>query len=214
MQLYFVRHGESEANVLQVVSNRGAQHPLTEKGREQARTLAGTLLAAGIQAIFTSPLLRAVQTAEILSERLGIGFQVTDALREYDCGVLEGMSGRGTWERFWALRAEWIHQRRWERRFEGGESFEDMRARFVPFVEGLVAAGGHDGGNQILIGHGGVYACMLPLVLANIDLADPERYPFPNTGYVLAETRPGGLLCLQWCGVKPQQDRLDADERG
>ncbi len=92
MQFYFLRHGESEANVLQVVSNRGMQHPLTGKGREQARALAGSLLPAGIQAIFTSPLLRAVQTAEILAERLGVAFQVTDALAEYDCGALEGTS--------------------------------------------------------------------------------------------------------------------------
>ncbi len=210
MQLYFVRHGESEANVLRVISNRGMQHPLTEKGRDQARTLGESLLPAGITAIYTSPLLRAVQTAEILSERLGVGFQVTDALREYDLGLLEGATGPETWAGYQALREEWIRHGHWERRIEGGESFEDMRARFVPFIRGLLAAENRDGGNKVLIGHGGVYACMLPLVLANVDLAAPSyHYPFPNTGYVLAETRPEGLVCLEWCGVKPEQDRLE-----
>ena len=43
MRAYFVRHGESEANILEVISNRGSVHGLTEKGRRQANQLAGGL---------------------------------------------------------------------------------------------------------------------------------------------------------------------------
>jgi probable phosphoglycerate mutase len=139
MKPYFARPGESEANVLREISNRGLKHPLTEKGRQQAQTLAAVLQPAGIAAIYTSPLLRAVQTAEILSEALGVGLEVTDALREYDCGILEGTSGPETWAAFWALREAWWPGRQWDRRIEGGESFLDMQARFVPFIEGLLA---------------------------------------------------------------------------
>jgi probable phosphoglycerate mutase len=206
MKLYFTRHGESEANVLRVISNRGQQHPLTEKGRQQAQALAAELLPAGITAIYTSPLLRAVQTAEILSEALGADFEVTNALREYDCGILEGTSGPETWAAFLALREAWWPGRQWERRIEGGESFLDMQARFVPFVDGLLAADNQRDASLVLIGHGGLYLSMLPLVLVNVDFEFASHQPFPNTGYVLAESDspgsgPQGLVCREWCGA-------------
>ena len=201
MRLYFTRHGESEANVLREISNRGLKHPLTEKGRQQAQALAAELLPAGITAIYTSPLLRAVQTAEILSEALGVGFEVTDALREYDCGILEGKSDPATWDAFWALREAWWPGRQWERRIEGGESFLDMQARFVPFIDGLLAADDLRDANLVLIGHGGLYLSMLPLVLANVDHEFASHQPFPNTGYVLAENSSQGLVCREWCGA-------------
>jgi len=201
MRLYFARHGESEANVLQVISNRGLQHPLTPRGRAQAAALAAHLQACGIGGIYSSPLLRGAQTAEILSERLGVGFQITDALREYDCGVLEGTTGAETWAAFWALRDDW-RRGRWERRIEGGESFLDIQARFTPFVQALIANAAARDENMVLIGHGGLYTSMLPLVLVNIDAGFPDHRPFPNTGYVLAENRPEGLVCLEWCGAR------------
>lgn len=41
---------------------------------------------------------------------------------------------------------------------------------------------------------------MLPLILTNLDIAFVLNQSFPNTGYVLAETTSGGLVCLEWCG--------------
>jgi broad specificity phosphatase PhoE len=54
--------------------------------------LAEKLKPVPISAIFTSPLGRAVETTKILSQTLGLPYQITDALREYDCGILEGKS--------------------------------------------------------------------------------------------------------------------------
>ena len=68
MRLYFIRHGESEANVLHEISNRGAKHGLTEKGRAQVAALAQKLGAIPFVKLYSSPLLRAIQTAEILSQ--------------------------------------------------------------------------------------------------------------------------------------------------
>ena len=63
MKLYFVRHGESVANVLRVFSNHNLDHPLTTLGVEQAHALAVKLAGKPIQRIYTSPVKRAVQTA-------------------------------------------------------------------------------------------------------------------------------------------------------
>ena len=71
MRLYFVRHGESEANILRIISNRGYRYGLTTRGQQQAVTLAQHLQHVPISGIFSSPLRRAVETADILSRALG-----------------------------------------------------------------------------------------------------------------------------------------------
>jgi broad specificity phosphatase PhoE len=201
MQLYFVRHGESEANRLHEISNRGQKHGLTAKGREQVATLAAQLVPNNINQIFTSPLLRATQTADILSDALGLPYQITDALREYDCGILEGQADETTWARYRQLRSAWIDNHHWDARIEQGESFRDMEQRFVPFIQHLLQQVDHSDSSIVLIGHGGLYACMLPLILRNVSFAMAATYTFPNTAYVLAESQNRGLVCLEWCGI-------------
>lgn len=53
-------------------SNRGLEHGLTQRGRAQAASLAQKLVGRQITRLFTSPILRAIQTAEILAETLGV----------------------------------------------------------------------------------------------------------------------------------------------
>ena len=201
MKFYFVRHGESEANVLGIISNRDLPHGLTAHGRTQAELLAKQLRRLEPAKIFASPILRAQQTADILAKRLRVPFSVTDALREYDCGILEGKSDKASWEQHHLQFGNWVERERWDSRTEGGESFDDMRARFVPFIESLVKQEPANA-NLILIGHGGIFLLMLPLVLANVTHAFALSQSFRNTAYVLAETRADKLMCVEWCGVQ------------
>jgi len=199
LRLYFIRHGQSEANLLREFSNRGLKHPLTAKGKQQALALARKLKGISVAKMFSSPLLRAVQTAQILGAELGVPYETTNALREYDCGILEGKSDAASWEMYYAVFNDWIEHRHWERRIEEGESFLDMKERFVPFVEQLLEAHGHLSGDYVLIGHGGLYRCMLPLVLENVDFDFVMAHSLSYTGYVLAEKRAEGLVCVEWC---------------
>jgi broad specificity phosphatase PhoE len=200
MKLYFVRHGESEANLLRVFSNRGLGHGLTEEGRAQARILAQALQAASVTGLYSSPLLRAVQTVKIVAEVLGLNYEITDALREYDCGVWEGRSDDAGWEEYERVLAAWIDRRDWKARLEGGESFDDMRVRFIPFVERLVQQYGDSPIGFGLIGHGGLYRCMLPLVLENIDHDFALKHSIGHTALVVAEQQGGRLICTAWDG--------------
>ncbi len=198
MQIYFVRHGESEANILHEVSNRGFRHPLTEKGREQARALAVSLRDVPVIKIYSSPLMRAVQVAEILAETFKVPYETTDALREYDCGLIEGQADETSWAMWSQLRHDWLVDRKWDSRIEGGESFYDVQNRFVPFVEGLLNA--DTNGVIVLVAHGGLFTCMLPLMLKNVSFEFARSVGVTYTGAVIAETRPDGLYCLTWCG--------------
>jgi broad specificity phosphatase PhoE len=198
MRLYFVRHGESEANTLHIISNRGQRYGLTQQGVAQAHVLADRLAGLSVAAIFTSPLERAVQTAAILSQHLGRQYQVTGALREYDCGILEERSDEEAWRLHREMADAWLIDNQWERRLEQGESFIDIRERFVPFIDALVQSHPEPEHSIILVGHGGLYRLMLPLVLHNIDSEFIDRHGLDYTTCIVVEQRPGGLCCLQW----------------
>ena len=200
MRIHFTRHGESEANLLREHSNRGCRHPLTAKGREQATILARSLEGVSVTRLFTSPIMRAVQTAEILSDALGAPFEITDALREYDCGILEGQADEVAWQLHCAVFDAWVHHGDWERRIEGGESFVEIRDRFVPFVEKVVEEYRDSLATIVLVGHGGLYRCMLPLVLVNADSDFVLNRPLSYTASVVAEAKPEGLTWVEWEG--------------
>jgi alpha-ribazole phosphatase len=90
-KLYLVRHGQSAGNA----EGRFGGHspmPLSELGHQQARLTAKVLAKEKIDAIYTSDLLRAVQTAEPLAEVLDLPVVQTPAFRERNVGVLEGLT--------------------------------------------------------------------------------------------------------------------------
>jgi broad specificity phosphatase PhoE len=202
MRIHFARHGESQANLLHEISNRGLRHGLTAAGREQAIALARRFDGKPIARIYSSPVLRAIETSVILANRLGVEYEVTDALREYDCGVLEGRSDEAAWAAWKELFDAWATQGRWEQRIEGGESFYDIRARFEPFVQGLAARCAGTDSEVVCVSHGGLYSMMLPVVLANVDLDMIARRGFGYTSCVVAEARPEGLFAVEWNGQR------------
>jgi probable phosphoglycerate mutase len=212
MKLYFARHGESEANTLGIISNRGLMYGLTDTGRQQAAALAARLKDIRFASIYASPLLRAIQTAEILARELAPfappgtqsgagdeGFEIADALREFDCGVLEDQPFPPHLDDYLRLFRDW-QAGKWDRHFEGGESLLDIQARFIPFIERLTREHG-PADNLLLVSHGGVLLSALPILLTNVDHAFAyEHIHFGNTEMVIAESTPGGWVCRSWCG--------------
>lgn len=197
MKLYFVRHGESEANTRHIISNRESPFGLTLKGRMQAEALAERLKEIPFHSMFSSPVLRARQTSDILSMAFGISCQVTEALREYDCGILEERGDEESWRYHRKYFQDWVLHGQYASRPEGGECFLDIQNRFVPFIEHLVRTRSEDG-NILLIGHGGLFLLMLPLVLNNVDHSFAVSHGMGNTEYVLASLEADGLVCMRW----------------
>ena len=202
MKLYFVRHGESEANTLHVISNRESPFGLTDLGRQQVHTLATNLCDVPVTAIYSSPVRRARETAEILAASFDRTVQVTEALREYDCGILEERSDEVSWKLHREISEDWIRNHNYLRKPEGGESFLDIQNRFIPFIERLTIHGLEKEDQIVLVGHGGLFHLMLPLLLTNIDNSFVSAHGMGHTEYILAEQRPAGLVCLQWGPVR------------
>ncbi len=143
-------------------------------------------------------MLRARQTAEILSGAFHQSYQITEALREYDCGILEEKSDAESWRLHREISEDWILHHNYLRKPEGGESFIDIQNRFLPFIEKLKRGNGED---ILLVGHGGLFHLMLPLLLKNIDDEFVRSHGIGYTDCVIAELHPGGFVCLQWGNV-------------
>lgn len=98
MKIYFVRHGESEANVKRTFAGQRENSPLTKLGRQQAKQVASDLLDHNfkIDRIIASPLERAHKTAVIIVEhaKLDIKIEIDERIAEYDMGELTGSTHR------------------------------------------------------------------------------------------------------------------------
>lgn len=196
----FVRHGESEANRLHEFSNLGWKHPLTALGRQQAGELAQQLKPYPIGAIFSSPLQRTRQTAEIIAREFGLQPQIAPALIEFDTGVLEGKSDPQSWALLEEILQDWLFHQDYARSFEAGDSFTSISARFMPFIQDLQRK--YAGSREMLlfVGHGGTYLCMLPMLLKNIDFEYASAHRLSHTGLVIANDRDGEFICKVWDG--------------
>lgn len=197
--LFFVRHGESEANLSHEFANRSAGHGLTALGRRQARDLGRQLAGSGITEIYTSPLLRAQQTAEVVGGLLGLSWQIEEALREYDVGVLEGTAGPVQWDQYAEMERDWLLRGRWDRRHRGGESYREVATRFEPFLRGVTPATG----SVLAVTHGGLLRLMLPRFVSGLDYRFAHDSSIPNCGVVEVARSGDDLVCRAWCGQSP-----------
>jgi broad specificity phosphatase PhoE len=144
-----VRHGETDWNRERRFQGH-ADPPLNETGREQAHALAAELAGEQIDVVYTSDLVRARETAEIIAARLGTEVVPLPELREIDVGDWEGLSWPEIEERFpEGARAWHVNGAGWE----SGETYDELRERIVPAL--LRIARRHPAERVLVVGHGG-----------------------------------------------------------
>jgi len=138
MILYLLRHGVSESNDKNIFAAKKIDLPLTPTGRQQAEVQARVLKNVGFKKIYTSPLLRAKQTAEIVSRSCGLEPITTDCLCEIDVGILDGQGMTDPY--YWRIWEQTLKE--WEKGkenigFPEGETLNDIRVRFTEFLNEL-----------------------------------------------------------------------------
>jgi alpha-ribazole phosphatase/probable phosphoglycerate mutase len=150
-RLVLVRHGETEWNRLGRYQGY-ARTSLNERGRWQAEQVARRLANWDIDAIYTSDLPRAFETAEPIAGRLGLPLRSTDALREIDVGEWEGLTVpeiQAQYAENWsAWLADPIHTPR-----QRGESFAELAERVNKAFRAWEVA--HAGETVLAVTHGG-----------------------------------------------------------
>ncbi len=88
MILYCIRHGESTYNAEGRIQGQ-SDVPLSARGRLQGQAAARAMVGLGVEAVFASPLQRALHTAEMVAAELGLEVQTDARLKEVDCGLFQ-----------------------------------------------------------------------------------------------------------------------------
>lgn len=148
--VYLARHGESDWNA----ANRFQGHsdrPLTELGRRQAEALAEAAAATeALDAVYSSPLRRAFDTAAVVGARLGLEPVPVADLREVDVGGWAGLSRDEVQARFPDGFARWLDG---GEGWTDGESYSEMSDRVLSALLKIAAA--HPGDPILVVSHGG-----------------------------------------------------------
>ena len=154
-RLYLIRHGENRANLTLEFSHKAVDYPLTPRGVLQAQQTAAYLVDKEIHAVYSSPLKRALQTAEIIAGRLNLELEVLENFREINVGRLEGHSDLAeAWKiNYQITDAWWAGQS--ETPFPGGENRTALWARMQAGLTHITE--NKSGRNLAVIGHGGLF---------------------------------------------------------
>ena len=136
MRLFLVRHGETRHNREGRVLGRAA-HGLTDMGRRQATAAVTALSGESITTLYSSPLSRARETAEVIGTKLGLAVHVAEALAEVDAGELEGLTSQEMRARFPEFMALWDRDPG-AAPMPGGESLAHVQERVWRWVRSLL----------------------------------------------------------------------------
>ena len=148
MNWYFIRHGQIDSNLKKVYSGR-SDETLTDTGREQVRQTCQELSGIEIDAIYSSPLMRTRQTAEIIVDELNwdLPINAEDNFNELKMGPWEGMSEADVAANFTGEWATW-NSNPAELRLDGRETLAELQSRVL---NGMRSIENSASGNSILI---------------------------------------------------------------
>ena len=159
--ILLTRHGQTEWNREERYRGQ-ADIPLNATGERQAAALAERLVAFPITALYTSPLQRAVRTAQICAARLGLEAQPLQGLLDIDFGQWQGLTPEQASARDPELHQRWLAAPGTVR-FPGGESLEAVQRRAMEALETVIAR--HPAETVVLVAHMVVNKVLLCTIL-------------------------------------------------
>jgi probable phosphoglycerate mutase len=132
-----VRHGLTELNRDRRVGGR-IDVPLVDEGRDQAREAGTRFVGTRIDVVVSSPLIRAIETAELVTGWARERIEIDDGCTERSFGAMEGIDPRDVPERFPHVHYLRIEHVGYSLNPPGGESFDALHERAHRFVAGLL----------------------------------------------------------------------------
>ncbi len=209
--VYLVRHGQTEWNLKRRFQGQ-FDVPLSAEGVRQAEIMANWLTNQQVQfdAIYTSDLLRAWQTARPAGERLGLTPRPVAALREIHAGEWQGLLTTEIEQRYPGQLGRW-HQEPHEFRLPGGETIPEVQARVLAwYVEAIKE---HRGQAIVVVSHGMAIRTLLA-ALNGWDIADAEAMKaagMGNTGVtvMLTDQNSGRSSMLLFNSLRHLEDAAD-----
>lgn len=151
INLYLIRHGRQNSTLCNV------DVELSEEGRLQAELLRDRLSTYPLDALYSSNLIRAVQTAQIINQPLHLPHIFRDNLKEISFGLLEGKSDEYNNEHFSDFKAE-QYKLLDDIPYPEGENGASVFERVMPIIQEIVQSGNK---NILVVTHGGVIRALL-----------------------------------------------------
>lgn len=179
MMLYVARHGETRYNTERRYMG-GSDIPLDENGKKQAKGLAEKLGGIEFDAVFSSPLSRALSTAEIVAAGHGLTPLIVPELAERNMGVYEGRTEdeiKALYPELWARRAELCD----DDAPYGGETIKEFDARVQRGMEKIKAYG--FAGNVLVVCHG-LVSRSIHRSITHLPFDEMIKFLLPNCGYI------------------------------
>jgi len=136
-EIILARHGETEWNVAEVFRGR-SDVELNETGIKQAKLLAEYLSDLKLDAIYSSPLKRALTTAEMIASYHKLDVEITPGLIDFDYGKWQGLPHQEVKDKYKELYAEWIRNPH-QVKIPAGESLDEVRKRATGVVDNIIA---------------------------------------------------------------------------
>ena len=189
---YIVRHGQTNWNILGKTQGHG-NSDLTAKGIEQATELAESIVNYPIDYIYSSDLGRAVQTAQILGDKLNIKVKETEALREMGFGEWEGLLIDEIKANYANVYATWRNEPHLAQ-IPGGETLHLIKDRVDSFIQSLNEK--YDNKHILLVTHSVTVRVML-LAFLNSGMENIYRIKQDNTALNIDEYRDYGPVVIK-----------------
>lgn len=178
--LLLVRHGATPANEQRpyILQGNSINQSLSATGQSQAKAVGEFLQPAGIQHVYASPLLRAVETATAIANHRRLPVQTVDEIQEVHVGQWEGQA----WETIMTTHPEEYRvfmENPGETPYLGGESYRDVLNRVQPAFEKILAD--HVGETIVVVAHNVVNRAYLSHLM-NVDIRSAKGIHQRNTG--------------------------------
>ncbi len=148
IEIILVRHGETDWNRQKIFRGR-ADIELSETGAKQAELLAKYLSQAGVAAIYSSPLKRALKTAEAIASYHRLDIKTTSGLIDFDYGKWQGLPHQVVKASYQELYAAWLKSPH-RVKMPAGESLDDVTKRAIGVVDEVI---GQHAGTVVLVSH-------------------------------------------------------------
>lgn len=164
--IYFVRHGQTDFNLFRIEQGN-LNTSLNRQGIFEAEVLAESLKDYAFDYIFSSPLNRAHQTAEIINKFHKLNINIDERLKEVSRGVLQGTPKN-------LRKSSRFHK---DPHKYNGETRDEVKARIKTFLEDLESIKDK---NILIVSHGGVFGCMMELLSDKCGLTEMVEYDIKN----------------------------------
>ena len=144
-----------------------------------------------------------MQTAEEICKIKKIKMQIAPELSEYNMGIYEGTTSAPSSSGAISdaeSKKRWFEHNDLDARSPRGESLNDMRLRFIPFVKEAIENRCGDSGILLMITHGGILTAMLPFVFENLHVDFVQARSIEHLSIVKGEIKNGQLVCVEYNG--------------